>query len=447
MTLPLTSHSTSELANALVMPVSTKKPSVDELVQNRIQTAAAVQGSAKDQAAPTENTNTNQDHLQGGEGDESMRVCSVRGCKQTMPGLYMPFRVSTLLKHTFADSSEYKMCHPCRVRYQKYGTAKRAKWKAKREKASLEVVATTTANGNSDPESTPKYSGSTTGENLKEGDKDGNSPPGPNFRVSADASEKIGNSRFGSTSVGAHIAVDDIDPVGDGFGGKIVVGDHHQVRAEDEENEARRPVENIRGAAQAVTDLQIGMDTASSTAQQPPHQHSASADTINLATTIVTTQGHLNPLTLSVPQLQPYPTIPMRTPFAPQPSSSSSTSTSAAAAAAKRNSLPFIHDQTQVPRPSSTLVQSSSSSDSMANGFSKFRVELLETAKAALANQSQNQGHVEGGNMNGVGMVMTASDMSLRSQVFGTGSGSGASVERVIWLAGSGKVCVFHGFF
>ena len=49
--------------------------------------------------------------------------------------------------------------------------------------------------------------------------------------------------------------------------------------------------------------------------------------------------------------------------------------------------------------------------------------------------------------MNGVGMVMTASDMSLRSQVFGTGSGSGASVERVIWLAGSGKVCVFHGFF
>jgi len=98
----------------------------------------------------------------------------------------------------------------------------------------------------------------------------------------------------------------------------------------------------------------------------------------------------------------------------------------------------------------------------MINGFSKFRVELLEAAKVALANQNQNQGPVEGGgnvNVNGMGMVMTASDMRVRggsSQVFGTGAGSGGSAEKVVGLAasdGSGKrqpgtkVCTFFFSF
>ena len=437
------------------MAVSTKKPSTDE--PDQIQAApAAQQGSANDQVVLAENTNRNQnqyldqDHPQDAEGHESMRVCSVRGCRQMMPGVYMRFRLSTILKHTFADSSEYKMCQACRVRYQKYGTAKRARWKAKKEKAGPEVAATATANGNSDPESTPKYSGDKTGENLKEGDKDENSPPAPtspNFRVSADASEEIGNSRSG--------VVDDVNPARNGSRGEKGLEDQHQVRAEDKESEARRQVDSVRGAAQAVADLQISMDSASSTAQQPPHHQSALADTIVLDTTIVTTQAHLNPLTLSVPQLQPYPTIPMHNPPASQPSLSSSTSTSAAAAtSAKHDSLSY--DQAQAPRSLSTVVQSHPSSGSMANGFSKFRVELLEAAKAALANQSQNRGHAESGNASGVGMVMTASDMSLRArsrQVFGTGSGSGACAERVVGFAataGSGKdllgtnVCTFY---
>jgi len=154
--------------------------------------------------------------------------------------------------YTFADSSEYKMCLTCRVRYQKYGIAKRARWKAKREQASLEVAATVTTNEDADLESMPIYSDGATDESPKEGDKDQNSTPGSsNSRVSTDASEKTGNPCPALISVGAHIAVDDIVPVRDGGGGENAVEDYHQHQAEDGENEGCY-VETIRGKARTI---------------------------------------------------------------------------------------------------------------------------------------------------------------------------------------------------
>ncbi|KAL0958385.1 hypothetical protein HGRIS_000527 [Hohenbuehelia grisea] len=52
------------------------------------------------------------------------RVCSIRGCKR-------------LLRSTYA----YKMCEPCRGRYKKYGTTKRAKWKQERVAANAQLNA------------------------------------------------------------------------------------------------------------------------------------------------------------------------------------------------------------------------------------------------------------------------------------------------------------------
>ena len=70
--------------------------------------------------------------------DNQLRVCSVRACKQTVPGsiffFSIPERSTKPMGHHFVVNYEYKMCPACRVRYQKYGTTKRAKWKVVREK-------------------------------------------------------------------------------------------------------------------------------------------------------------------------------------------------------------------------------------------------------------------------------------------------------------------------
>lgn len=50
------------------------------------------------------------------------RFCSVKGCKAVIPGDYF-----------------FKMCEPCRDRYRKYGTTKRAKWKRERNAVNAEL--------------------------------------------------------------------------------------------------------------------------------------------------------------------------------------------------------------------------------------------------------------------------------------------------------------------
>ncbi|PPR05072.1 hypothetical protein CVT24_010259 [Panaeolus cyanescens] len=72
--------------------------------------------------APTTNEPMPENELAGGEGGTS-RVCSVKGCKTIIEASY-----------------PYKMCPHCRVRYQKYGTTKRAKWKAEREAFDREMA-------------------------------------------------------------------------------------------------------------------------------------------------------------------------------------------------------------------------------------------------------------------------------------------------------------------
>lgn len=52
-----------------------------------------------------------------------LRFCSVKGCKNVLPGDY-----------------EFKMCSHCREKYKKYGVTKRAKWKLERELLERELA-------------------------------------------------------------------------------------------------------------------------------------------------------------------------------------------------------------------------------------------------------------------------------------------------------------------
>ncbi|TFK68545.1 hypothetical protein BDN72DRAFT_675058 [Pluteus cervinus] len=143
----LLQSSSSELAGALSysIPSSSTDPSLvgvgtpfehtlDESAVSQIQNAPAVMDPAalmdpipsssllgdpmENQESTSSSTQMQASQVGATEQEPLLgatRVCSVRGCKTIMQAHY-----------------QYKMCEPCRGRYRKYGTTKRAKWKAER---------------------------------------------------------------------------------------------------------------------------------------------------------------------------------------------------------------------------------------------------------------------------------------------------------------------------
>ncbi|KAH6908832.1 hypothetical protein BKA70DRAFT_1426714 [Coprinopsis sp. MPI-PUGE-AT-0042] len=109
-------HSSSELANALTLPVPSLYCRPDEAVVNSPDSTshqpATAPAPANPSGSPEELSNS---HQEAADGLPS-RYCSVKGCKAVIPGSY-----------------EFKMCPPCRNRYRGYGTTKRRKWKAERD--------------------------------------------------------------------------------------------------------------------------------------------------------------------------------------------------------------------------------------------------------------------------------------------------------------------------
>ncbi|KAL1752004.1 hypothetical protein FB107DRAFT_293508 [Schizophyllum commune] len=73
------------------------------------------------------------------------RFCSVKGCKNILPGGPLSFSHSRLVTHhpltPLAGDYDFKMCVPCRDKYKKYGETKRAKWKSEREQLEKELAA------------------------------------------------------------------------------------------------------------------------------------------------------------------------------------------------------------------------------------------------------------------------------------------------------------------
>ncbi|KAF9525214.1 hypothetical protein CPB83DRAFT_838329 [Crepidotus variabilis] len=142
----MASNASSSLANALVMPVATQQqrfesppppftPSManeDKSLEDSTISAGATDGNGRSRDSTSQLRSTlispgAEDALGVSEQPEPegpMQQCSVRGCKKLLPVSY-----------------ELKMCPPCRSRYQKYGTTKRAKWKASREAFNKELAA------------------------------------------------------------------------------------------------------------------------------------------------------------------------------------------------------------------------------------------------------------------------------------------------------------------
>ncbi|KAF9549069.1 hypothetical protein CPC08DRAFT_769150 [Agrocybe pediades] len=98
--------SSSALANALTLPEP--RPILSETNRNTDEERVAVTTSS----SQPQNTD-----------GEPQRMCTVKGCKTTIPASY-----------------EYKMCPPCRTRYRTYGQTKRAKWKMEREAFDREMA-------------------------------------------------------------------------------------------------------------------------------------------------------------------------------------------------------------------------------------------------------------------------------------------------------------------
>lgn len=106
-------HSSSELANALILPAPSLYRSPEEAVTVILHpTSDKPAGPVNPSRSPEALTIS---HEEAADGLPS-RYCSVKGCKAVIPGSY-----------------EFKMCPPCRNRYRGYGTTKRRKWKAERD--------------------------------------------------------------------------------------------------------------------------------------------------------------------------------------------------------------------------------------------------------------------------------------------------------------------------